>query len=92
MLETPDDPNILNERGPWVLSKKLEVPDCSSRIHFTNQHPKSCAHAKHSLKVVLRVQRGDDTVVDEKGRKRQVNTNTNSSLPRAESFLNSVRY
>jgi hypothetical protein len=76
MVESPEDSDavaqILNPTGPWSLHRTLQVPDCFHGIHFTNKHAKSHINIQHNMKIVLRVQRGDNEQMDAKGRKKQV--------------------
>lgn len=63
--------SLLNPTGPWYLESALQVPDCSSRIRFSSKHAKTNMTISHWLKVVMRVERGDDTALDSKGRRKQ---------------------
>lgn len=62
---------LLNPMGPWLLEKDLHVPDCVSKIKFSTKHQQTNISVGHWLKVVLRVERGDDVAVDAKGRRKQ---------------------
>ena len=46
--------------------------DFSGGLHFTNKHRRSNINVSHYLKVVLRVERGDDQAVDPKTGKRRL--------------------
>ncbi|KAJ9119687.1 hypothetical protein QFC22_003397 [Naganishia vaughanmartiniae] len=71
--DTEDDAvaSLLNPVGPWYLDTTLQVPDCSSRIRFTTKHAKTNMAISHWLKLIIRVERGDDVAVDAKGRRKQ---------------------
>lgn len=72
--DTEDDAvaSLLDPVGPWYLDTTLQVPDCSSRIRFTSKHAKTNMSISHWLKLIIRVERGDDVAVDAKGRRKQV--------------------
>ncbi|KAK9895999.1 hypothetical protein P389DRAFT_170898 [Cystobasidium minutum MCA 4210] len=56
------DPN-----GPWILENSIPVPDCSSALSFSTSHEKANISVIHSLKIIMRVERGDDDYLDSKG-------------------------
>ncbi|TDL22999.1 hypothetical protein BD410DRAFT_839307 [Rickenella mellea] len=58
--------------GPWTLIKELQLPTSCGRMHFTNKNKKSNMGISHVLKIVLRVERGDDEVLDAKTGKRKL--------------------
>jgi hypothetical protein len=62
---------LLNPIGPWHFDTSLQVPDCNSRIHFTTKHAKTNMTVGHCLKIIFRVERGDDTLLDAKGKRKQ---------------------
>ncbi len=64
--------SLLNPHGPWFLESTLQVPDCQSHIRFSTKHAQTNMSIAHWLKVVIRVERGDDKAVDSKGRRKQV--------------------
>ncbi|KAG8929756.1 hypothetical protein FRC02_005104 [Tulasnella sp. 418] len=71
-----DDPSevarhLLTPVGPWTLHFMLSVPDCTKKIHFTNKNSKAKIAVSHVLKIVMRVERGDDSAVDARGKRRQ---------------------
>lgn len=72
--ETPDDAaaSLLNPTGPWHVEMNLQVPDCSSRIRFSTKHSNTNMAVSHWLKIVLRVERGDDVALDVRGKRKQV--------------------
>lgn len=63
--------SLLNPVGPWYLETALQVPDCSKHIRFSSKHRQTNMAISHWLKVVMRVERGDDTALDSKGRRKQ---------------------
>ncbi|GHJ86661.1 hypothetical protein NliqN6_3063 [Naganishia liquefaciens] len=71
--DTEDDAvaSLLDPFGPWYLDTTLQVPDCSGRIRFTTKHAKTNMSISHWLKLIIRVERGDDVAVDAKGRRKQ---------------------
>lgn len=72
--ETTDDAisQLLEPFGPWYLETLLQVPDCLTKIKFSTKHESTNMAVTHWLKVILRVQRGDDQALDSKGRRKQV--------------------
>jgi hypothetical protein len=62
---------LMDPLGPWHLEKNLHIPDCNARIRFSTKHDKTNISVGHSLKVILRVERGDDEALDVKGRRKQ---------------------
>jgi len=62
---------LLDPLGPWHLEKNLQIPDCATQIKFTSKHEKTNITVGHWLKVIIRVERGDDVAVDAKGRRKQ---------------------
>lgn len=61
-------PSCLDPIGPWELEGLLQVPNCASNLLFSNNHPAANLDVVHTLKIVLRVERGDNQVVDSKGK------------------------
>lgn len=57
----------LDPNGPWVLSSNIAVPDCTSALQFSTSHRKANIAIIHSLKIIMRVERGDDEYLDSKG-------------------------
>lgn len=53
--------------GPWVLESNIPVPDCTSALQFSTSHEKANISVIHSLKIIMRVERGDDEYLDSKG-------------------------
>lgn len=71
-----DDPSVaagqlLNLTGPWSFRFSLKVPDCTTRLHFTNKYTKAKIVVTHHVKIIMRVDRGDDTELDAKGKRKQ---------------------
>lgn len=58
--------------GPWTLNHDLPLPSSCSQLHFTNRNKKSNMVITHTLKVVFRVERGDDESMDLKTGKRKL--------------------
>ena len=64
-------PSCLDPIGPWELEAVLKVPGPESRLKFTTTNAKSSIHITHVLKVVVRVDRGDDSFLDAKGKRKK---------------------
>ena len=62
--------NLLDPMGPWHLEKNLAVPDCTTSLNFTTKHDQTNISVSHHLKVIIRVERGDDEAVDVRGRRK----------------------
>ncbi|KAL4252367.1 hypothetical protein ABKN59_004884 [Abortiporus biennis] len=58
--------------GPWVLQKDLQLPKSCEVLHFTNKNKRSNIMISHLLKIIFRVQRGDDRDVDPNTGKRKL--------------------
>ena len=50
--------------GPWTFQMALTVPDTPGTLHFSNKNKRAPIEITHTLKVVVRVQRGDEQEVD----------------------------
>ncbi|EMD33151.1 hypothetical protein CERSUDRAFT_160706 [Gelatoporia subvermispora B] len=50
--------------GPWVIRKELQLPKANGPLRFTNKNKKSNISVSHVLKIVFRVERGDDSAID----------------------------
>ncbi|KAH9067647.1 hypothetical protein EDB87DRAFT_1584443 [Lactarius vividus] len=57
--------------GPWTLQMNLKVPNESRTLHFSNKNRRAPIQISHILKIVTRVERGDDKVMDPKTGKRK---------------------
>lgn len=57
----------LDPNGPWILTNNISVPDCTSALHFSTSHEKANTTVIHSLKIIMRVERGDNDYLDSKG-------------------------
>ncbi|KDN47846.1 hypothetical protein RSAG8_03266, partial [Rhizoctonia solani AG-8 WAC10335] len=70
--QDPDEiaTNLLNPNGPWTLQLQANLPTCSSPIHFTCKHTRSSIIISHWIKIMIRVERGDDSQMD-KGKRKQ---------------------
>ncbi|KAI9441623.1 hypothetical protein H4582DRAFT_1398749 [Lactarius indigo] len=66
----PSEPiENLMDPGPWTLQIFLEVP--SRKLHFSNKNRRAPIQISHQLKIVTRVERGDDKQMDPKTGKRK---------------------
>ncbi|KAI9507988.1 hypothetical protein F5148DRAFT_980567, partial [Russula earlei] len=50
--------------GPWTFPMALTVPSAEGVLHFSNKNNRAPIEISHTLKVVVRVQRGDDKEID----------------------------
>lgn len=50
--------------GPWQIETEVQLPKSCTQLHFTNKNKKSNILITHVLKVIFRVQRGDDRDLD----------------------------
>lgn len=60
-------PSCLDPIGPWHLESFMKLPSCKAKLNFTTHHDRANISISHTLKIVLRVARGDDEYVDSKG-------------------------
>jgi len=58
--------------GPWTFHRDLKLPSSCSSLKFTNKNKRSNIVVSHVLKVVMRVERGDDVYVDPKTGRRKL--------------------
>ncbi|KAI0079231.1 hypothetical protein K474DRAFT_1592279 [Panus rudis PR-1116 ss-1] len=76
VLGPDDDPaevaSMFMGPGPWEIHKELELPNSCSQLHFTNKNKKSNIIISHLLKIIFRVQRGDDRDLDPNSGKRKL--------------------
>ncbi|KAH9174970.1 hypothetical protein EDB89DRAFT_1948905 [Lactarius sanguifluus] len=60
--------------GPWTLQMGLKVPNGSRALNFSNNSGRGPIQISHMLKIVVRVERGDDKQMDPKtGKRKQSN-------------------
>ena len=76
LLDPSADPSELMSNlmgpGPWSISKDLKLPEGSDSLHFTNKNKMSNVSVNHTLKVIFRVERGDDEAMDASTGKRKM--------------------
>jgi arrestin-related trafficking adapter 3/6 len=58
--------------GPWSFHYEAKLPQSCKFIRFSNKNKKSNMITTHILKFVMRVERGDDEVIDAKTGKRKL--------------------
>ncbi|KAF9486001.1 hypothetical protein BDN70DRAFT_916541 [Pholiota conissans] len=58
--------------GPWTFHQDLPLPKSCDDMHFTNRNRRSNIIVSHMLKVIMRVERGDDVQIDMKTGKRKL--------------------
>jgi hypothetical protein len=63
-------PSLLDPIGPWLMESFLKLPDCSTKVSFSTNHDKANISVSHILKIMLRVERGDDEFLDSKGKRK----------------------
>lgn len=70
---TSDDTaaSCMDVLGPWELEASVPVPGPESKLRFSTTSQKSNIAVSHVLKVIIRVDRGDDDFVDGKGKRRK---------------------
>lgn len=56
--------------GPWTFHQELSLPSSCDQLRFTNRNRRSNITVTHTLKVVMRVERGDDLYVDKAGKRK----------------------
>ncbi|KAI9465255.1 hypothetical protein BJY52DRAFT_1414227 [Lactarius psammicola] len=60
--------------GPWTLQMILKVPNGSGTLHFSNKNRRAPIQISHTLRIVIRVERGDDKQMDPKtGQRKRFN-------------------
>jgi arrestin-related trafficking adapter 3/6 len=59
-------PSSLMGPGPWIFQRELALPTSCTQVHFSNKNRRANILITHTLKVVFRVERGDDKYVDQK--------------------------
>ncbi|BGP50375.1 hypothetical protein JCM10450v2_006294 [Rhodotorula kratochvilovae] len=65
-----ETPSLLDPLGPWHLDGLLQLPTCDSKLAVTTNHEKSNISISHTLKIMMRVERGDDEYLDSKGNRK----------------------
>ncbi|KAH9855952.1 hypothetical protein C2E23DRAFT_723228 [Lenzites betulinus] len=58
--------------GPWTIRKNLQLPRAGDLLHTTNKNRRSNISVSHMLKIIFRVERGDDHAVDTQTGKRKL--------------------
>ena len=58
--------------GPWTIRKDLHLPKSEGTLHTTNKNMRSNISVSHMLKIIFRVERGDDSAVDPQTGKRKL--------------------
>ncbi|CAA7260536.1 unnamed protein product [Cyclocybe aegerita] len=56
--------------GPWSFHRDLKLPSSCDILKFTNRNRRSNILVTHLLKLIMRVERGDDLYVDKSGRRK----------------------
>lgn len=73
-VDAPDESEAASSLmgpGPWAVQHELQLPKSCARMHFTNKHKRSNIGITHTLKIIFRVERGDDLFVDAKTGRRK---------------------
>lgn len=63
-------PACLDPFGPWDLETAIPVPN-DNRLRFSMTNPQANMAVKHSVRITLRVERGDDQFLDREGRRKR---------------------
>jgi hypothetical protein len=75
-MNPEDDPSSvaasLMGPGPWAFHHELRLPNSCTQLNFSNQNRRAYILITHNLKVIFRVERGDDEFVDQKSGKRKL--------------------
>ncbi|TFY60898.1 hypothetical protein EVJ58_g4850 [Rhodofomes roseus] len=58
--------------GPWRIQTDLQLPEACNVLHFTNRNRRSNIFVTHMLKIIFRVERGDDQAVDPQSGRRKL--------------------
>lgn len=76
LISPDDDPSEVASNlmgpGPWTFSRDLNLPASCALLHFTNKNKRSNITVSHILRIVFRVERGDDEFIDPKTGKRKL--------------------
>ncbi|KAF6760212.1 hypothetical protein DFP72DRAFT_883531 [Ephemerocybe angulata] len=62
--------SMLMGPGPWSFHHDLKLPTSCDQMHFTNKNRRANITVSHVLKVVIRVERGDDEFLDKSGKRK----------------------
>ncbi|EAU91611.1 cyclin binding protein [Coprinopsis cinerea okayama7 len=62
--------SMLMGPGPWTFHQDLKLPDSCETMRFTNKNRRANIVISHLLKVVMRVERGDDLHLDRNGKRK----------------------
>ena len=73
-------PACFDPIGPWNLESTIKLPDCSTKINFSTIHDKANINVSHILKIMLRVERGDDDFMDSKGKRKVSSLRTSTGI------------
>ncbi|KAH7921014.1 hypothetical protein BV22DRAFT_1097220 [Leucogyrophana mollusca] len=58
--------------GPWTFHHEVRLPESCGMLNFSNRNKRSNIMVNHVLKIVFRVERGDDSAIDPKTKKRKL--------------------
>lgn len=56
--------------GPWAFHLDAKLPKSCTLLKPTNKNKRANMTVTHSLKVVMRMERGDDTLLDRNGKRK----------------------
>ena len=56
--------------GPWTFHRDLKLPASCDQMKFTNRNRRGNIVISHTLKLVMRVERGDDLHMDKSGKRK----------------------
>lgn len=63
-------PSCLDPYGPWDIESAIDIP-ADHRLRFTTTNPKANLSVTHCVRVILRVERGDDEHLDREGKRKR---------------------
>jgi arrestin-related trafficking adapter 3/6 len=76
LLGPDDDPSEMASSlmgpGPWTFSHEVSLPASCGSLQISTKNKKSNITVTHTLKVIFRVERGDDSELDTKTGKRKL--------------------